>query len=144
VKLLFPLLALLGGIAVAFQAQINGGLGKRTGVLEASFISFGVGTLALFFVVLFFGKGNFMAVSTVPKWHLVGGLLGAFYVIVTILVVPKIGVASAFIAVIAGQIIIGAIIDHFGLFGGNPIPIDVKKASAIILLLFSLYLFNHK
>lgn len=143
-KLLFPLLALLGGIAVAFQAQINGGLGKKTGVLEASFISFGVGTLALFFVVLFFGKGNFMAVSTVPKWQLVGGLLGAFYVIVTILVVPKIGVASAFIAVIAGQIIIGAIIDHFGLFGGNPIPIDVKKASAIILLLFSLYLFNHK
>ena len=34
-KLLFPLLALLGGAAVAFQVQINGGLGKGTGVLEA-------------------------------------------------------------------------------------------------------------
>ena len=73
---------MLGGAAVAFQVQINGGLGKRTGVLEASFISFGIGTLALFFIVLFFGKGNFMAVSTVPKWQLFGGLLGAFYVIV--------------------------------------------------------------
>jgi len=144
VKLLFPLLALLGGAAVAFQVQINGGLGKRAGVLEASFVSFGVGTLALFFIVLFFGKGNLMAVSTLPKWQLIGGLLGAFYVIATILIVPKLGVAPTLIAVIAGQIIFGAIIDHFGLFGAEIKPIDLKKISAIILLFFSLYLFNHK
>ena len=143
-NILFPLLAVLGGAAVAFQVQINGGLGKKTGVLEASFISFGIGTLALFFIVLFFGKGHFMAVSTVPKWQLFGGLLGAFYVIVTILIVPKLGVAPTLIAVIAGQILLGAIIDHFGLFGGEIKPIDFKKSAAIVLLFFSLYLFNHK
>ena len=115
-KLLLPLLALLGGAAVAFQAQINGGLGKKAGVLEASFISFGIGTLALFFAVLFFGKGNILAISTVPKWQLIGGLLGAFYVIVVILIVPKIGVAPTLIAVIAGQILLGAIIDSFRFF----------------------------
>jgi bacterial/archaeal transporter family-2 protein len=144
VKLLFPLLALLGGVAVAIQGQINGGLGKKVGILEASFISFAVGTLALLFIVLFFGDGDFLAISTVPKWQLIGGLLGAFYVIVTVLVIPKIGVAPAFVAIIAGQLIIGAVIDHFGLFGGNRIPIDAKKMAAIVLLFFSLYLFNHK
>jgi transporter family-2 protein len=144
VKLLFPLLALLGGVAVAIQGQINGGLGKKVGILEASFISFAVGTLALLFIVLFFGDGDFLAISTVPKWQLIGGLLGAFYVIVTVLVIPKIGVAPAFVAIIAGQLIIGAVIDHFGLFGGNRIPIDAKKVTAIVLLFFSLYLFNHK
>lgn len=143
-KLLFPLLALLGGVAVAIQGQINGGLGKKVGILEASFISFAVGTLALLFIVLFFGDGDFLAISTVPKWQLIGGLLGAFYVIVTVLVIPKIGVAPAFVAIIAGQLIIGAVIDHFGLFGGNRIPIDAKKVTAIVLLFFSLYLFNHK
>jgi transporter family-2 protein len=144
VKILFPLLALIGGLAVAVQAQINGGLGKKVGAIEGSFISFVVGTLALFFVVLFFGKGNLLEVASVPKWQLIGGLLGAFYVFVMVLVVPKIGVASTMVAVVAGQILIGAIIDHFGLFGGVKAPIDVKKLAAILLLFCSLYLYNHK
>jgi len=144
VNLLFPLLALLGGAAVAIQSQINGGLGKKVGVLEASLISFGVGTIALLFIVLFWGKGNLLSVTDVPKWQLIGGLLGAFFVIVTVLVVPKIGVAPALIGIVAGQIIIGAIVDHFGLFGGQRIPINIQKVAAIALLFASLYLFNHK
>lgn len=142
-KLLLPLLAVIGGAAVAIQSQVNGGLGKKVGVLEGSFISFVIGTVSLFFIVVFFGKGDLLAVSQVPKWQLIGGLLGAFYIAVSILVVPKIGVASTLMAVIAGQMIIGAVIDHFGLFGGNPVPLDFKKFAAIGLLLVSLYLFNH-
>ena len=143
-KLLLPLVAVLSGAAMALQGQINGGLGKKVGVLEASFISFGVGTLALFFIVVFFGSGDLLAVLSVPKWQLIGGLLGAFFVVVSVFVVPKIGVATTFMAVIAGQIILGAIIDHFGLFGGHRIPLDVKKLIAIGLLFISLFLFNHK
>lgn len=143
-KLLLPFLAWLSGAAIAIQGQINGGLGKKVGVLEASFISFGVGTLALFFMVLFFGSGDLLAVLTVPKWQLIGGFLGVFFVIVSVFVVPKIGVATTLIAVIAGQIILGVIIDYFGLFGGQRIPLDVKKIIAIVLLFTSLYLFNHK
>ncbi len=33
-KLLFPMLALIAGMAVAVQGQINGGLGKKIGVIE--------------------------------------------------------------------------------------------------------------
>ena len=62
-KILFPLLAIIGGIAVAIQGQINGGLGKKVGVFEASFVSFAIGTLALLFAVLFFGKGNLLVLS---------------------------------------------------------------------------------
>jgi bacterial/archaeal transporter family-2 protein len=143
-KLLLPLLALLSGAAMAVQGQINGGLGKKVGVFEASFISFGVGTLALFFIVLFFCSGNLLAGLTVPKWQLIGGLLGAFFVVVSVLVVPKIGVATTFMAIIIGQIILGALINHFGWFGAPRIPIDAKKTIAIVLMFISLYLFNHK
>lgn len=141
-KLLLPLLAVLSGAAIAIQGQINGGLGKKIGVFEASFVSFGIGTLALFFMVMFFGSGDVLAVLKVPKWQLIGGLLGVFFVVVSVFVVPKIGVATTVMAVIAGQVIIGAIIDHFGLFGGQRIPIDAKKTTAIVLLFISLYLFN--
>ena len=143
-KLIFPLLALIGGMAIATQGQVNGGLGKKVGVIEGSFISFSIGTLVLLFILLFFGSGNISALSTVPKWQLTGGLLGAFYVVVQVIVVPKIGVSASLMAVIAGQIILGAVIDHFGLFGGNRFPIDRQKLIAILLLFVSLYLYNRK
>ncbi len=143
-KLIFPLLALIGGMALATQGQINGGLGKKVGVIEGSFISFSIGTLALLFILLFFGSGNISALSTVPKWQLTGGLLGAFYVVVQVIVVPKIGVSASLMAVIAGQIILGAVIDHYGFFGGNRFPLDRQKIIAILLLFVSLYLYNRK
>ncbi|WP_017728254.1 DMT family transporter [Halalkalibacterium ligniniphilum] len=140
----YLLMTLAGGIAIGIQAVINGGLGKKLGVIEAAFISFLIGTVALFFVVLFFGKGNLLAVFEVPKGQLMGGLLGAFYVFVMVMAVPKIGVTAAFFSIIAGQILMSAMIDHFGLFGGQTFLLDTKKVIAIILMLASIYLYNHK
>ncbi|PLR95323.1 hypothetical protein CVD19_15290 [Bacillus sp. T33-2] len=112
--------------------------------LEGAFISFLIGTVALFFLVVFFGKGNLGGMFAVPKWQLLGGLLGALYVSIMVVAVPNIGVAPALVAVIAGQLMFGAVIDHFGLFGGKSIPLDIKKMVAIVLLFVSLFLFNHK
>ncbi|PLR83001.1 hypothetical protein CVD25_10160 [Bacillus canaveralius] len=140
-NMIFPLLAFLGGIAIAFQDKINGGLGRKVGVFEGAFISFATGALALFLIIIFFGKGNLSAIATVPKWQLIGGLLGALYVSSMVLVVPKIGVATTIIAVIAGQIIVGVIIDHYGLLGGMQIPFNYKKLVAMIFLFASVYLF---
>lgn len=144
VKLILPLLAVIGGMALAAQGQINGGLGKKVGVIEGSFVSFSVGTLALLFILLFFGNGNILAVGTVPKWQMIGGLLGAFFVMIQVMVVPKIGVSTTLIAVIIGQLVFGAIIDHFGLFGGNRYPIDKQKMIAILLMLAALFLYIKK
>lgn len=143
-KIMLPLLAVVAGMVMAVQGQVNGGLGKKVGVLEGSFISFSIGTIALLLCLIFFGNGNISAISSVPKWQLTGGLLGAFYVLVMVFVVPKIGVSAALMAVIAGQIILGAIIDHFGFFGGNRFPIDKQKVIAIVLLFAALYLYNKK
>lgn len=143
-KILFTLLAVLGGVGVAIQAQVNGGLGKGVGVIEASFISFGTGIVFLFFMMLTFGKGNVSLVTTVPKWQLIGGLLGAVYILIAILVVPKIGVLLTFVALVSGQILMGIVISHFGLFDIHPSPITVKKALAIVCLFISLYLFSQE
>jgi transporter family-2 protein len=144
VKLIFPLLALIGGMAIATQGQINGGLGKKIGVIESSFMNFAVGSLVLLLVLLFFGNGHISSISTVPKWQLIGGLLGSFFVMIQVIVVPKIGVSTSLIAVIVGQLILGAVIDHFGLFGGNRFPINTQKLIAIVLMLSALFLYIKK
>nr|WP_281391678.1 DMT family transporter [Bacillus benzoevorans] len=139
-----PLLALIGGMGLAAQGQINGGLGRKIGVIESAFMNFAVGTLVLLLILIFFGNGNISAVTTVPKWQIIGGLLGSFFVLIQVLVVPKIGVSTTFIAVIVGQIILSVIIDHFGLFGGNRFPIDKQKMIAILLMLAALFLYIKK
>jgi len=143
-KLLFPLLALIAGMAVAVQGQINGGLGKKIGVIEGGFFSFALGTLVLLFVLIFFGNGQISSVTTVPKWQLIGGILGAFFVIVQVLVVPKIGVSTTLLAIIVGQIILSVVIDHFGLFGAERRPVDMNKIAAVALMFIALYLYNKK
>jgi transporter family-2 protein len=105
-----------GGIALAVQASINGRLAQKTGILESSCISFFVGTLALFVLVLLVGQGALAGAGRASWWELTGGFLGAFFVTCTILVVPRTGTLAALTAVIAAQLVTGIVLDHFGLF----------------------------
>ncbi|WP_139491869.1 DMT family transporter [Brevibacillus dissolubilis] len=138
---LFPLMAVLGGVAISVQASVNGGLGKKIGTLEGAFVSFGIGTLLLLLLVIFFGQGSMLQLGNVPKWQLTGGLLGAFYVAIMVLVVPQAGVTTTVASVIVGQLLMSVIIDHYGLFGGKQIPMDGKKLIALLLMGVALYLF---
>jgi transporter family-2 protein len=124
-----------GGIAVAVQPSINGRLAQKVGSIESSCISFAVGTLALLVVALSAGKGNFKEVGHAQWWELSGGLLGAFFVTLTIIIVPRIGTASAMAATIAAQLITGLIIDHYGLFGFRTVSVDSTRAVGVLLLL---------
>ena len=129
------LLMLFGGIAVAVQPSINARLARIVGVLESSCISFAVGTLALFVVVLLVGRGSMRGIAGASWWELTGGLLGAFFVTMTIFVVPRIGTAAAMAAIIAGQLATGVLMDHFGLLGGRHIPLDSIRVIGVVLLM---------
>ena len=91
-------LALAGGACLAVQAGINGELGRglRSPVL-AALISFSVGTLSLLGFALL-SRARFPDPSTlaaIPRIAWVGGgMLGAFYLITTILGPARLGVAA--------------------------------------------------
>lgn len=136
---LFVLLAILGGLMGGIQAPINGTLGRKIGGLEASLVSFFIGTFLLVIIVLFFGKGNVFQLSSVPKWQLIGGGLGAIFVTCIILSVPNIGAATTILAAIVGQMTMTVLIDHFGLFGVEQIPIDWNRIIGLILMACALF-----
>ena len=131
----FFLLMFLGGIAVAVQPSINGRLAQKVGTLESSAISFTVGALALLIVALVAGRGSFRGLVDARGWELTGGFLGAFFVTLTIFIVPRIGTAAAMAATIAAQLTTGILLDHYGLFGFKTIPLDSKRAIGACLLL---------
>ena len=123
-----------GGIMVALQPSINSRLAQKIGVFESSFVSFAVGALALLAIVLIAGRGSLRAATGASWWELTGGLLGAFFVTATIVVVPRLGTAAAMAAVIAAQLTTGLLLDHFNLFGFREIPMDGKRAAGVLLL----------
>ena len=131
----FFLLMFLGGIAVAVQPSINGRLAQKIGTLESSAISFTVGAMALLLVALVAGRGSFKGLVDARGWELTGGFLGAFFVTLTSIIVPRIGTAATMAATIAAQLTTGILLDHYGLFGFKSVPLDSKRAVGVCLLL---------
>lgn len=140
-KWLFILLSIIGGAALAFQAGVNGEIGKRIGTIETSFMAYAMGAVALFLFSLFIGKGDFSEVWSLPKWKMFIGVLGASYIFIMVLAVPQIGAGTALVAAILGQVVIGMVLDHFGMFGAKMIPISFERIVGVVLIGVSLYLF---
>lgn len=121
---MYYLLSFLSGTAISTQAAINGKLlSSLASPLLTSTVSFAVGTVGLFVTYLIavkLGLQNSPSLHHVMQttwWMWSGGLLGAFYILTTVVASPKIGFANLFSLMIAGQILFALIIDHFGILG---------------------------
>ncbi len=118
-----PLLALIfmvvAGVAIALQAPINSALGRSIdSSLAAAAISFGVGFAALLALVALGGEaGAIVRVGALPKWLLLGGALGAFYVWAALWSVPILGVLTTITVLILGQMVAALVLDYIGAFG---------------------------
>jgi transporter family-2 protein len=133
----FIFLALLAGMAMPTQATVNSKLAGYAGSpITAAFISFAVGTLALFVYMLLTGVplGSLAASKDAPLVAWIGGFLGAFFVSVMATVVPRIGVALAFSLAIGGQMIVTLLIDHFGWLGVPEKPLNLYRVGGAALI----------
>lgn len=132
------------GALLPVQAVLNTKLGKQTGgPLISSTLSFLVGLIGLLVInlVVNYSSVSNMKLSSVSPWYLwTGGLLGAIYVTCVIFVNQQQGVALTFALVVAGQIFISLLIDHFGLLGSFVRPITIPKIIGALLIIAGLVL----
>lgn len=128
-------LMVFAGCVVALQPPINAALSRAVGLLESGLISFAAGAAFLAVVVLLMGRGNVLRVVETPAWQWTGGVLGAFMVVSTTLAAPRIGVLTTLLAMIFGNLVMAAVIDHNGWFGLNAIPFDWRRGLGLLLVL---------
>ncbi len=131
-------MALISGAILPIQATINFRLSKNVGgPIIAAFISFAVGTIGLLLYLIISKQFNFreLVAQPSPWWIWIGGLLGVFYVIGIVILVPRLGVALAFSLVIAGQTITAIIFDQFGWLGVAVREISLGKIIGALLLI---------
>ena len=72
--------------------------------------------------------------ATAPRHLFAAGVLLAFYVLSITAIAPKFGVGNAIFFVLIGQLISAAVIDHFGLFGAQQIPLTWTHLSGLLLM----------
>jgi transporter family-2 protein len=133
-------IALLGafiyGVLVATQTRTNGELTGFVGSgIEAAVISFGSGLVILSVMAMVSSKvrGGIgrviygLRVGSFPRWQVLGGVLGGFFVGVQTSAVPAIGVALFTVAVVAGQLVNSLVVDRVGLSPAGVSPITPAR-----------------
>jgi len=117
---LLTLVALIGGGMIALQAPINAEAASRLGnPIAAATMSFCVGLIVLVLITMLFARHttDLGALKAMPLYMLIGGgLLGAMYVTITLMLAPRIGVAAVMSLGIAGQLFTALLLDRFGMF----------------------------
>ena len=127
---------IIAGGATAFQAPTNARLAAGVGSpVNAAFVSFLVGTAALGLLALTLQtRPDAAAMKTLPWWAWIGGLYGAIFVVTAAWSVPRLGVAMTVILMVAGQILISVLLDHFGALGVPKQPLNLTRLLGVLLV----------
>jgi transporter family-2 protein len=135
---LFAALAVvLGGAATALQAPTNAKMMGAVGSpVNAAFVSFAVGTAALGLVAVALQVRPDLAASRALPWYAwIGGLYGAMFVVAAAWGVPRLGVATTIILMVAGQLVLSVVLDHFGVMGMPKQPISWGRVVGVLMVL---------
>lgn len=109
--------------------------------INAALISFLVGTAALALVALALGvRPQPGALRELPVYAWLGGLYGAFFVAVAAFAAPRLGVALLITIMVAGQLAMALVLDHFGAFGLPRAPISLQRLGGVLLVVLGIIL----
>jgi len=130
-------LALIAGLAGSVQVAVMGRFGDRVGSFEAlaANLLFSTVIATTLLLVLRQSLAGFGDALRSPWWYWVGGGGMGVVVVLTITVVtPRLGTAATIGLLIAGQLAMGVLIDRYGWFGVEQVPISWPRLLGVILL----------
>ena len=127
------LLAILAGVAVAFQISLNAAAQRSLGLVAVVAISgFVTGAVALS-VLLFLNRPEITGRAL--GYAAVSGVLGAIIVGSITFAAGQGGVARALSLVVGTQLLAGLLLDRLGLFGAGAPELSVPKVLGVVFIL---------
>jgi transporter family-2 protein len=135
-KIVWLLIAFAAGALLPIQGGLNTKLGKSLeSPVHASLFSFVVGAITLITYILVTKQSILLSgIKTAPAYVWLAGALGAFYVTAIILAFPKIGPALTFGLVVAGQMVIAVLLEHFNILVAHQHNVNVWRLVGITLI----------
>lgn len=121
------------------NAQLAGSLQS---VAHAAVISYLIGFATLLGLLLSrrFGAPDWRGLRTAPRWSLLAGLLGAWYVTSSTLLINNLGATLTLGLVVAGQALAGLVLDHHGWLGVRRQRLNLRGYAALAVFLAAMAL----
>jgi transporter family-2 protein len=136
VTALAVVLTLVAGLAGAVQVAVMGRFGERIGTLPALAVA-AIVAAAIALAALLVARrslAGFGDAARQPPWMWLGGVAGALIVFTITLAAPRIGTFATIGVFIAAQLAMGVVIDRFGLYGLDRIPLAWTRIAGLALL----------
>ena len=129
-------LSIVAGLAGSVQIAMMSQLGDRISTVGAlAFASLVTAVAAFLLLVAFRGSVSaYVDAFRQPWWMLMGGFMSLVIVGTITFAGVRIGVAATVGILIAGQLVMGAAIDRWGLFGSERIALHWPRLVGILLL----------
>ena len=131
---------LIGGIAIGLQSPMSSILGNKLGLMEGAFIVHFSGAVAASIPLLIWSGGNLAKWRDVPWYTLGAGAFGLIVVSALSFIIPKVGVAPALILLVLGQLVVGAVLDHYGLLGAEIRPLTYQRLMGLLVVMAGVWL----
>lgn len=138
--LIIILIGLVGGIAVGLQSPLASLISQRLGIFESVFIVHIGGAIIALIPLLIFGGGKLGQWRSVPWYALCAGVFGLVVISAISYMIPRVGIAASITAIVAGQLLVGSLLDHFGLLGAAGRPMDITRFIGLAVVLAGVWL----
>lgn len=90
-------------------------------------------------IVISLGAGqrpaDYARMADVPAWMFVAGVVSALMIIGSSYLIPRIGTGAFFVLMVSGQILLGLVINQFGLLGVPVQPANLMKLGGAALVI---------
>ena len=134
------LVGLAGGMAIGLQSPMASIITQRLGIFESVFIVH-LGGAAIALLALFIIRGGHLAQWRIVPWYaLFAGFFGLLVIAAISYIIPRAGVTAAITTTMAGQLIVGTVLDQFGLLGAAGRPMDVTRVLGLIFVMAGVWL----
>lgn len=133
------LIGLIGGMAIGVQGPLSSMITQKLGSLESVFIIHIGGAIAALIPMLFVGS-KLSEWKSVPWYALVAGSFGLIVISAMGYMIPRIGAAGALITLLAGQLLVASLLDHFGLLGMTSRTIDLQRIIGFGVVMLGVWL----
>jgi len=137
---LIILIGLIGGVAVGLQSPLASMISQQLGIFESVFIVHLGGALIALIPLLYLGGGKLSQWRSVPWYALAAGVFGLVVIASISYMIPRIGIAAAITTIVAGQLLVGTILDHFGLLGAAEKSLEPTRIFGLLVVLAGVWL----
>jgi transporter family-2 protein len=138
--ILTVLIGILGGLAVGVQGPIVSQMSQRIGTMAGAFVVHVSGAILSGALLLALGGENIGNWRNLSWYMFLSGSFGVVLYLTLNQTMPRLGATTALALIIIGQLVMGILIDQFGLFGVAVRHLDLVRLVGAGMLIAGGYL----